>query len=59
MGSCLSHMHMHWRTILGIPFDFPMTSGLEVDSKGFFNGDWLSRSSSVRAIKKQVKKCND
>lgn len=36
-----------------VPFDFPKTRGLDVDSRGFFNGDWLSRSFSVSASKKQ------
>lgn len=35
-----------------IPFDFPKTRGLDVDNRGFFNGDWLSRSFSVSALKK-------
>lgn len=32
-----------------VPFDFPKTRGLDVDNRGFFNGDWLSRSFSVSA----------
>lgn len=31
------------------PLGLPSTRGLEVDSRGFFNGDWLSLSFSVSA----------
>lgn len=32
-----------------VPLGFPKTRGLDVDNRGFFNGDWLSRSFSVSA----------
>lgn len=39
-----------------IPFDFPKTSGLDVDNRGFFNGDWLSWSFSVSAFLNKLNK---
>lgn len=32
-----------------LPLGLPNTRGLDVDSRGFFNGDWLSLSFSVSA----------
>ena len=33
-----------------VPLDLPKTRGLDVDNRGFFSGDWLSRSFSVSAF---------
>lgn len=52
MDSWLSHYAHGLENHFHVPFAFPMTSGLEVDSKGFFSGDWLSLSFSVRASQK-------